>query len=208
MYHFGQKCTGKGVIVEIGSWKGKSTMLLARGSIKNSGAKVYAVDTFEGTCETPFKKQNTLKEFKKNIRLAKVNYLVKPLVGFSTDIAKTFKEPIEILFIDGDHSYNGIIADINSWTPKLINNGWILFHDTSNNNVLRAVKEKIINSNNYSTIGFIGSIIFAKKAKGSKLEKFLLLYILFPFRILIINVWKNLPESIKRLFRKKRNEGG
>lgn len=208
LWKFGRKCQGKGVILEIGSWKGKSTMLLARGSKTNSKSKVYAVDTFKGTKENSNKIINTLPDFKENMKKANIENLVTPLVGFSTNVAKTFTEPIEILFIDGDHTYEGVIADIKDWEPKLIKGGWILFHDTSSKSVMKAVKEKIINSKDYSKIGFNGSIIFAKKYPSTFLEKSLKKHFIIPLRTLLIDLWKNIPESVKRMLRKKRNLGG
>jgi len=208
LWYFGKKCTGKGAILEIGSWKGKSTMLLARGSMKNSNSKVYAVDTFEGTKENSMKKIDTFEDFKENIKKANVENLVIPLVGFSSDICKKFKEPIEILFIDGDHSYEGVLGDIDNWAPKIISGGWILFHDTSSKSVMKAVNQKIISSMDYSKIGFSGSIIFAKKLRGSKIEKNLTKHFIIPLRNCFINIWKNIPENIKGIIRKKRNLGG
>jgi hypothetical protein len=207
LFSFGKRCSGKGVIVEIGSYKGKSTMILARGSLFNSNSNVYAVDTFEGTCEGK-NKQDTFKDFKKSMDLAGVSNLVIPQKGFSSDISKKFNHLIEILFIDGDHTYEGVIQDIDNWTPKLISNGWVLFHDTSIQGVLKAVTEKVISSMDYSHIGFMGSIIFAKKCPSSKMEKFYLVNFLMPLRNIFINSWKKIPESVKSKIRKKRNDGG
>ena len=44
LYDLARRCTGRGVIVEIGSWKGKSTIWLANGSRRGAGVKVYAID--------------------------------------------------------------------------------------------------------------------------------------------------------------------
>lgn len=41
----------------------------------------------------------------------------------------TFKDPIHLLFIDGDHDYPVIAADIANWTPKVVPGGLVLFHD-------------------------------------------------------------------------------
>ncbi len=44
LYDLAKNCTGKGVIVEIGSWKGKSTTWLAHGSKEGNKVRVYAID--------------------------------------------------------------------------------------------------------------------------------------------------------------------
>jgi len=38
-------------------------------------------------------------------------------------------EPLEVLFIDGDHSYEGAKADFERWQPFVRPNGHVLFHD-------------------------------------------------------------------------------
>ena len=211
LYELGKKCTGKGVIVEIGSWKGRSTLLLARGSLHNSKTKIYAVDTFEATNAykkviskkgrvIPIrvnKKVNTLKEFKKNIERAGVTKLVSPLIGWSSEVSKKFDEPIEILFIDGSHDYKSVIQDIDSWDNKLISGGWIAFHDTDYPGVMRAFKERIFNSDKYSNLGFCGSIIYAQKISGSKLKK----EFTFRLRNFLTFIWKDIPESLKEKIR-------
>ena len=40
-----------------------------------------------------------------------------------------FKGPIHLLFIDGDHDYPVIAADIANWTPKVVPGGVVAFHD-------------------------------------------------------------------------------
>jgi hypothetical protein len=40
-----------------------------------------------------------------------------------------FKGPIDFLFIDGDHHYAVVKADIANWSPKIVSRGIIAFHD-------------------------------------------------------------------------------
>lgn len=47
----------------------------------------------------------------------------------SVEFAKTWDKPIDVLFIDGDHSYEGCKKDIEAWFPHLVPNGVALFHD-------------------------------------------------------------------------------
>src|SRR5256885_7585861 len=48
LYELARVCTGKGVIVEIGSWKGKSTICLGRGSQAGAALPVYAIGPHAG----------------------------------------------------------------------------------------------------------------------------------------------------------------
>ena len=63
--------------------------------------------------------------------------------GDSVAIAKDWDKKIDVLFIDGDHSYEGCKRDIEAWLPHLKENGVMLFHDCdeSSPGVVRAVSE-------------------------------------------------------------------
>lgn len=49
--------------------------------------------------------------------------------GDSQDVAKIWTKPISLLFIDGDHSYEGVKKDTLSWEPLVKKGGTIIFHD-------------------------------------------------------------------------------
>ena len=64
--------------------------------------------------------------------------------GKSEEIAKTWANgKIAVLFIDGDHSYEGCKTDIKSWYPYMKEDGVMLFHDCdeSSPGVVQAVAE-------------------------------------------------------------------
>ena len=63
LYNLSKK-NDNGVIVEIGSWKGKSTIYLAHGSKNGKKNKVYAIDPHEGLTEVYSKEKSTFKELK------------------------------------------------------------------------------------------------------------------------------------------------
>lgn len=113
------------IIVEIGSYLGASTSFLATG-VKAKDGKVFAVDTWEnqGMSEGA---RDTYEEFLQNTYPLK--QWIIPLRGRSTEIAQSFDKKIDLLFIDGDHSYEGVSADIKAWLPKLKDNGTVIFHD-------------------------------------------------------------------------------
>ena len=59
-------------------------------------------------------------------------------------MAKEIPE-IDLLFIDGDHSYAACSADLRNYLPKLKPNGLLLFHDFNYPEVQRACKEALAN---------------------------------------------------------------
>jgi predicted O-methyltransferase YrrM len=115
------------IFLEVGSYLGASSCFIAAG-IKKPGkeAKLYCIDTWENDAMTEGKKE-TFQIFIENTK--KYQDIIIPLRGISVEVAKTFKDIIDFLFIDGDHSYEGVKADVDAWFPKLNKNAIVIFHD-------------------------------------------------------------------------------
>ena len=47
----------------------------------------------------------------------------------SSEIAKTWNKPIHLLFIDGSHEYEDVLADFRNFYPHVIPGGIVAFHD-------------------------------------------------------------------------------
>ena len=158
----------KGVIVEIGSWKGLSTIWLAKGSQTGYKAKVYAIDPHTGAEEhKQAGKVWTYDTFLANIRKAEIEDIVIPIVKTSEESNKNWNKTIGLLFIDGAHDYELVKLDFELWYPHLIKGGIIAFHDSAPwsgwEGPIKVVQEKIYNSDKFMDIEEIGSITFAKK---------------------------------------------
>lgn len=112
-------------IVEIGSYRGKSTIALALG-LQGVG-RVTAIDPHEGAkygfsmADVPILEKN-LKDFG-------VSHHVDMTIAKSSDVAKTWDQPIDVLWIDGDHEYAGVKADVDNWTPFVRKGGYVAMHD-------------------------------------------------------------------------------
>lgn len=142
LYTLAKNCKGKGAIVEIGSWKGKSAIWLGKGSKAGNKVKVYAIDPH---METPAHQRHglisTFEEFKNNIKYAQVDDIITPITKPSSEAAKDFNEPIEVIFIDGDHEYESAKQDFDLWLPKMVEGGTILLHDSAGPNAWPGVKK-------------------------------------------------------------------
>jgi MMP 1-O-methyltransferase len=156
LYELAQECTGKGVIVEIGSWKGKSTICLALGSRAGNSVRIYAVDPHADYRHG---------EFKDNIDRAGIADLVTPVQGLSQQVADEFDEPIELLFVDGSHEEADVREDFEKWVPKVVDRGIVAFHDTTwHDGPRKVVAEKIFGSHQFRDVRFvIGSTTVAQK---------------------------------------------
>jgi MMP 1-O-methyltransferase len=166
LYRTATSCS-RGVILEIGSFKGKSTVCLGLGSRAGSEVPVYAVDPHIGSIEqqTTMKGRSSFKEFQTNVRRANLQDLVVPIVRKSADVARDWERPIGFLWIDGDHSYQGAKLDFEAFSPWVVDGGVIGFHDSTEGGVPRVVREAFT-ADQFSHIGLVDSISCAIKSKG------------------------------------------
>jgi predicted O-methyltransferase YrrM len=163
LYDAAATTTGRGAIVEIGSWKGRSTTWLAAGA-KMAGRRVYAIDRHVGSREDPA--ANTWPDFIGNISRAGVADAVEPLVMSSVEAANVIQGPVELLFIDGDHSYGGVKQDAEIWLPRLAEGGIVLFHDATAatyDGPRRVFRRMICWSNRFNGIRRVGSMGVARR---------------------------------------------
>lgn len=124
-----RECSGKGVIVEIGSYLGRSSASLGLGSMQGSRTTVFTFDHFEGD---PFMevKPAQFETLKHNIEKSGVDMIVIPSTESSDVAGQTFTDPIELLFIDANHTFEAVEEDYTLWSPKVIEGGIVAFHDT------------------------------------------------------------------------------
>ncbi len=171
LFELARTADPSGVIVEIGSWKGKSTICLAKGSEAGPRLKIYAIDPHIGSEEHHANAQVwTFEEFQANIRKAGVQDSVVPLVKMSTDAAKDFNLPVSLVFIDGAHDYDSVKADFEAWFPKVIEGGMIAFHDTTGwEGPRRLVRSALFRNPQISGANFSWSIAYGRKRETSAL---------------------------------------
>lgn len=124
-------------VVEIGSWKGRSTKVL----LEMCPGKVFAVDHWKGSESDAShfiaEGKDIFSEFYGNVGHYPNLEICR---GWSTEIAQTFNgNMVDMVFIDADHSYIGCKTDIAVWSPKA--RKYICGHDYDCPGVKRAVDE-------------------------------------------------------------------
>jgi predicted O-methyltransferase YrrM len=136
------------VHVEVGVWQGKSVCYLADKVKKlNKKCKIYAVDWFKGSTDEPelleTAKDNggsVLSIFKQNLKDLELEDIVIPVESDSAEAADMFKdEAIPSVYIDANHSYEGVTRDLQAWWPKVAKGGCMFGHDICEEQVSRAV---------------------------------------------------------------------
>lgn len=115
----------KKLAVEIGVYEGFTTAILAS-SLHEEGV-LFAIDPFfsgrTGICWSKL-------IAKQHVKKMRVKDKIKFIEHFSFDAVKIISGSFDFIFIDGDHSLEGIERDWNDWANRLMPSGIMALHDT------------------------------------------------------------------------------
>jgi len=131
-----------GPCLEIGSYCGKSTLYLGA-ACKQRDSILFAVDHHLGSEEQQPGEEyfdpalfdpltfhhDSLRQFRQTIRDAKLIETVVPVVALSTVAARKWATPLSLVFIDGGHAYDTVLADYQAWAGHVMPGGFLLIHD-------------------------------------------------------------------------------
>ena len=125
LYGLAKRLQG-GVAVEIGSYLGASSCFLAAGC-RRSGAHLSCVDTWvnDAMTEGP---RDTYSAFLANTH--RYRSTITAMRQPSLEAAAHFRDRIDLLFVDGDHSKEGVYGDLHAWLPHVSSGGWVALHDS------------------------------------------------------------------------------
>lgn len=132
-------------IVEIGSYRGKSTLALAVGSKKSNNCPVYSIDphaNFVGVAGWNFGPADLAIKYQ-NICKLKAGELVYCICLRSEQVSNSWEQPIGLLWIDGDHRYEAVKKDFFGFKPFLSENAKIAFHDSNMEGVNKFISELV-----------------------------------------------------------------
>ena len=169
--------TAKGEILEIGSFKGKSTVILAKGASLTSETNIVAVDplTSPSTTDPDLQgEESCLKDFQTNLRNAGIEKYVEFHQKYSSELAKFWNRDIRLLWIDGDHTYSGTKSDFDMFSRFLSNGAIIAIHDVLHvlhgfEGPIRIFMEDVLLSKHFGPAGMCGSIGWSQYFKNSNI---------------------------------------
>jgi len=142
LYRHALAVSGRGPVLEVGSYCGKSTVCLGL-ACRETGSTVFALDHHRGSEEHQPGEffhdpelfddgaglVDTFREFRRNIAAAGLNEVVVPVVAGSEAAARHWHTPLAMVFIDGGHSLAAALGDYRCWTPHLMRGGILAIHD-------------------------------------------------------------------------------
>jgi predicted O-methyltransferase YrrM len=131
-----------GPALEIGTYCGKSAIYLGAAA-REVGGTVFTVDHHRGSEENQsgwehhdtavvdeeFGLMDTLPFFRKTIARAGLEDQVVAVIGKSLTVARHWRTPLSLLFIDGGHGEEPAQADYSGWAPWVSYDGLLLIHD-------------------------------------------------------------------------------
>ena len=135
LYDHAKDATGP--IIEIGSWRGRSTSALALGSMAGNKQPVYAVDSFIGITRSDRPSDlgtiaglnsSSPELLRANLDEAGINGLVRIVPKASVEAADDIPD-CGLLFVDGAHDYESVRRDLELYAPKVKVGGTIILHD-------------------------------------------------------------------------------
>lgn len=208
--------TAEGEILEIGSFKGKSTIILAKAAgLAGRDENVVAVDPMTAPSETdPDLRgaESSYADFQKNIEDHGVVFRIDFYPIFSHELAKTWDRKLRLLWIDGDHTYKGTLLDFEGFAPHLTDKGIVAIHDVLHefDGGVRVFMEHVLLSPNFGPCGFCGSIAWAQyledenealKFRDQKLKLYKKLARLIPYVVMRSGGVKGFEKKRYKLLR-------
>jgi predicted O-methyltransferase YrrM len=135
-------------VVEIGSWKGRSTIALASAIVTRSASGiVLAVDPHRGgVAHRMLGEEDTFDRFLANLERAGVSRVVQPIRANSEAARGQVPDhSVHVLFVDGSHRYEDVLNDIDTWESALCPAARVAFHDAiSSPGVAAALRERAL----------------------------------------------------------------
>jgi methyltransferase family protein len=141
------------------------------GAMLARGARVFAVDPHEPYLDDP---DGSLAEFLANLQRLNLTAVVTSVVERSETAAAAFDEAIDVLFIDGDHSEEGVLADFAMWHPKVKDGGKVAFHDVRNlrsPGVSKALSRVLWSSTHVANVRLVDSVVWLTRVDAAPLTE-------------------------------------
>jgi predicted O-methyltransferase YrrM len=153
-----------GRIVEIGSFRGRSAIVLARAAADD--VEVVAIDPHAGTDRGPQEITTTPAHgnadhdaFVANLGRAGVADRVRHVRRGSQEAGRDVADPIDLLYVDGAHRFAPARADIREWGRRVAVGGTMLIHDSfSSVGVTAAIATELVATRRFRYAGRSGSL--------------------------------------------------
>jgi predicted O-methyltransferase YrrM len=111
--------------VELGSYKGRSTVAIARGLEGREGTRLLCVDLWAGAVPGP----DLMVEHFARMKALGLSRIERHHCDTAAAAHWNAPDSVGLLFIDADHSYEAVRRDMEAWSPCVRSGGYVAFHD-------------------------------------------------------------------------------
>ncbi|MEP6814783.1 MAG: class I SAM-dependent methyltransferase [Marmoricola sp.] len=152
-----------GVVVEIGSHEGRSTVVL--GASVPAGARVLAIDPFPR--DWRYGSSGTEQRLRANLHDAGLDKTVEVRVASSRSVLERWSGQVDLVYVDGKHDVRSTIHDI-GWARHLRSGGHLLVHDSfSSIGVTVALLLRVLPARDLRYLSRTGSLAVLERARPS-----------------------------------------
>ncbi len=142
LHEAGLEGASVGPLLEVGSYCGKSAVYLGAAA-RARDTILFSVDHHHGSEENQAGwdhhdpdvidpetgRMDTLPFFRRTIERAELEDTVVAVVGSSPTVAAHWATPLGLVFVDGGHALDVVMADYEGWSPRVAAGGLLVFHD-------------------------------------------------------------------------------
>ncbi|MFF0489455.1 class I SAM-dependent methyltransferase [Nocardia sp. NPDC003482] len=184
LYEAALRYGGSGTIVEIGTYCGKSSIYLGAAA-RRTGATVYTLDHHRGSEEHQPGWEyhdtslvdpetgvfDTVATFRRSMVKAGLTDTVVGVVGASATVARIWREPIRLLFIDGGHTEEAAQRDYDNWAHWVAAGGALAIHDVfpdprDGGQAPYHIYRKALDGNGFREVSVTGSLRILERSAG------------------------------------------
>lgn len=185
LYDAAMRYLDGGVAVEIGTYCGKSTVMLGAAAA-TTGSVLYTVDHHHGSEEhqagwefhdttmvDPVSgRLDTLPAFRRTLDAAGLDDTIVAVVGKSPVVARGWRMPLQLLFIDGGHSETAAQQDLEGWAKWVAAGGALVIHDVfpdprDGGRPPYNIYCRALESGHFTEVGAMGSLRVLERTSGA-----------------------------------------
>ena len=116
------------LIIEVGTFLGASACTML-GAMPPHG-RLVTIDTFSGAIFTDWPGEKVMAYAAKRLECWRAEGRATVICGDSVGTARLFADGVaDMVFLDGAHDYDSVMADIRAWLPRIRPDGWLAGHD-------------------------------------------------------------------------------
>jgi predicted O-methyltransferase YrrM/glycosyltransferase involved in cell wall biosynthesis len=166
-------------IVELGTWRGRSSYVLAKAILERGAGRLHCVDPFDGSgdyvSEAIYKQvahagpEETMATIRSSLEMLGVGQVIEFHISTSLSAAMSWQGTVDMLFVDANHEFEHICADFDAWLPHLSADAILAVHDVGSgihSGPRRFVEETVLHNDFWQVILQADELFVSRRIRG------------------------------------------